>query len=102
MPVAAPSANLSGRPSPTTWQAVYEDLNGRLVDCILKGQATEIGLESTVVDCTVEVPILLRAGAVTLEELQRVVPATIVMSDNDCEPAVARDCVISITNHSRM
>jgi L-threonylcarbamoyladenylate synthase len=85
-PVAAPSANLSGRPSPTTWQAVYEDLNGR-VDCILKGEATDIGLESTVVDCTGEVPILLRAGAVTLEELQRVVPATLVVSDKSSEPA---------------
>jgi L-threonylcarbamoyladenylate synthase len=48
-PVVAPSANLSGRPSPTTWQAVYEDLNGR-IDCILQGEPTEIGLESTVVD----------------------------------------------------
>ncbi len=49
-PLVAPSANLSGRPSPTTWQAVDEDLNGR-IDCILKGKTTEIGLESTVVDC---------------------------------------------------
>ncbi len=50
-PIAAPSANLSGRPSPTTWEAVLEDLDGR-IDCILKGESTEIGLESTVVDCT--------------------------------------------------
>jgi L-threonylcarbamoyladenylate synthase len=74
-PVAAPSANLSGKPSPTTWQAVYEDLNNR-IDCILQGEATEIGLESTVVDCTSEIPLVLRAGAVTLEELQAVVPET--------------------------
>src|SRR5205085_2464416 len=47
MPLVAPSANLSGRPSPTTWQAVLEDLDGR-IDCILQGDATEIGLESTV------------------------------------------------------
>ena len=52
-PVVAPSANLSGKPSPTTWQAVFEDLNGR-IDCILQGETTEIGLESTVVDCTSE------------------------------------------------
>lgn len=71
-PVVAPSANISGRPSPTTWQAVYEDLNGR-ADCVLKGEATEIGLESTVVDCTGKVPLLLRAGAVSLEELRHVV-----------------------------
>jgi L-threonylcarbamoyladenylate synthase len=72
-PVVAPSANISGRPSPTTWQAVYEDLNGR-IDCVLKGEATEIGLESTVVDCTGEVPLLLRTGAVSLEDLRRAVP----------------------------
>lgn len=72
-PVVAPSANLSGRPSPTTWQAVYEDLNGR-IDCILQGEATEIGLESTVVDCTGERPVILRQGSVSLEDLQAVVP----------------------------
>ncbi|MGI8787323.1 MAG: L-threonylcarbamoyladenylate synthase [Pyrinomonadaceae bacterium] len=74
-PVVAPSANLSGRPSPTTWQAVYEDLNNR-IDCILQGAATKIGLESTVVDCTASVPLVLRAGAITLENLQAVVPET--------------------------
>lgn len=74
VPIVAPSANLSGRPSPTTWQAVYEDLNGR-IDCILRGEPTEIGLESTVVDCTTEVPVLLRLGSVSLERLQHVVPS---------------------------
>ena len=72
-PVGAPSANVSGRPSPTTWQAVAEDLDGR-IDCILQGGDTEIGLESTVVDCTGEVPILLRTGAVSLEQLRAIVP----------------------------
>jgi L-threonylcarbamoyladenylate synthase len=74
-PVAAPSANLSGRPSPTTWKAVFEDLDGR-IDCILKGDAAEIGLESTVVDCTGDTPVLLRPGAISLEDLKRVVPTT--------------------------
>ncbi|MGI8639442.1 MAG: L-threonylcarbamoyladenylate synthase [Pyrinomonadaceae bacterium] len=74
-PVAAPSANLSGKPSPTTWQAVFEDLNGK-IDCILKGEATEIGLESTVLDCTSEIPLVLRSGAITLEQLQKVEPKT--------------------------
>jgi L-threonylcarbamoyladenylate synthase len=73
VPVVAPSANLSGRPSPTTWEAVAEDLDGR-IDCILRGEATEIGLESTVVDCTGAVPLLLRKGSVSLADLQRVVP----------------------------
>jgi L-threonylcarbamoyladenylate synthase len=73
VPVVAPSANLSGRPSPTTWQAVRADLGGR-ISCILKGDRTKIGLESTVVDCSAETPVILRAGAVTLEELSEVIP----------------------------
>lgn len=74
-PLVAPSANLSGRPSPTDWRAVYEDLNGR-IDCILQGESTEIGLESTVVDCTSEIPVILRSGAIGLEELRKVIPET--------------------------
>lgn len=73
VPLVAPSANLSGRPSPTTWQAVKADLDGRIA-CILQGDQTEVGLESTVVDCTGVVPIVLRAGAITLEQLQAVIP----------------------------
>ncbi len=71
--VAAPSANLSGRPSPTTWQTVQEDLDGR-IDCILQDDATEIGLESTVVDCSTAIPLLLRKGAIPLERLRKFVP----------------------------
>ncbi len=74
-PVAAPSANLSGKPSPTNWQAVYEDLNGK-IDCILQSEMTEIGLESTVVDCTSEKPLILRTGAISLEQLQKIIPET--------------------------
>ncbi len=77
--VVAPSANLSGRPSPTTWEAVLEDLDGR-IDCILQGEPTEIGLESTVVDCTGDVPVLLRTGAVSLDALRAVVSETRVVS----------------------
>lgn len=82
VPVVAPSANLSGRPSPTTWQAVFEDLDGR-IDCILKGEATEIGLESTVVDCTGDVPVLLRQGAISLDQLCAVVPTTEAAGEGD-------------------
>ena len=74
-PVVAPSANLSGKPSPTNWRAVFEDLDSR-IDCILQGEATEIGLESTVVDCTSNVPLVLRSGAITLEDLCEIVPET--------------------------
>ncbi|HMB93239.1 MAG TPA: L-threonylcarbamoyladenylate synthase, partial [Rhodothermales bacterium] len=73
-PVAAPSANRSGRPSPTTWQAVQADLDGR-IGCILQGDQSEVGLESTVVDCTQEVPTVLRTGVITLEQLRDVLPA---------------------------
>ncbi|MFN0123071.1 MAG: L-threonylcarbamoyladenylate synthase [Blastocatellia bacterium] len=75
VPVAAPSANLSGKPSPTTWQAVAADLTGR-ISCILQGDQTEVGLESTVVDCTATTPVILREGAVTLEQLREIVPET--------------------------
>ncbi|MBS4029083.1 MAG: threonylcarbamoyl-AMP synthase [Ignavibacteriales bacterium] len=75
VPIVAPSANLSGKPSPTTWQTVEEDLHGR-ISCILKGKQTEVGLESTVVDCTKKFPIVLRTGAITLEQLQSVIPTT--------------------------
>lgn len=75
VPLVAPSANLSGRPSPTTWQAVRDDLNGRIA-CILKGNPTKVGLESTVVDCTGAKPVILRAGGVTLEQLREIVPET--------------------------
>ncbi len=75
MPVAAPSANISGRPSPTTWEAVYDDLDGR-IDCILQSEATVIGLESTVVDCTSGDPVVLRSGAVSIESLREIVSST--------------------------
>lgn len=72
-PVVAPSANRSGRPSPTTWEAVHEDLGGRIA-CILRGERTKAGLESTVIDCTEDVPIVLRPGSVSDEQLRQVVP----------------------------
>lgn len=75
VPVAAPSANLSGKPSCTTWQSVVEDLDGR-IDGVLVGPVPKIGVESTVVDCTSDAPILLRPGGISLEQLQEVVPET--------------------------
>ena len=83
-PVVAPSANLSGKPSPTMWQAVFEDLQGR-IDCILQGEMPEIGLESTVVDCTSETPLILRSGAVSLEELREIIPETQIYQINESE-----------------
>jgi L-threonylcarbamoyladenylate synthase len=68
-PVPAPSANRSGRPSPTTWEAVQHDLRGR-IDCILQGGRTEAGVESTVVDCTTQPVEVLRPGAISVEALR--------------------------------
>lgn len=70
-PVAAPSANLSGKPSPTCGEDVVTDLFGR-VSVIIMGEDASIGLESTVVDMTAEEPVVLRPGGVTLEAIQAV------------------------------
>jgi len=70
-PIAAPSANLAGKPSPTTAQHVFEDLNGR-IDAVLDSGATNIGVESTVVDISAEPPMVLRPGGTTFEALKKV------------------------------
>lgn len=72
LPIAAPSANRSGRPSPTTAHHVWEDLNGRIA-AIVDGGPTGIGVESTVLDCTLEIPQILRPGGVTKEQLVSVI-----------------------------
>ena len=69
--VAAPSANVSGRPSPTEGKYVYEDMNGR-IEMILDGGLVGIGLESTIVDLTEEIPVILRPGYITEEMLLKV------------------------------
>jgi L-threonylcarbamoyladenylate synthase len=74
LPIAAPSANLFSRPSPTTAAHVRDDLNGR-IDMILDGGPTTVGIESTVIDLTRDPPEVLRPGAVTLEALRSIVPA---------------------------
>ncbi len=70
-PIAAPSANISGRPSPTDAETCYFDLQGK-VPMILDGGPTEVGLESTVLDLTSKIPTILRPGAITLEMLEEV------------------------------
>jgi len=70
-PIAAPSANTSGKPSPTEVSHVIDDLMGK-VDMIIDGGSTYIGLESTVVDMTTEIPMILRPGGVTIEEIIKV------------------------------
>ena len=70
--IVAPSANLSGRPSPTTAQHVHDDLNGR-IDYILDAGATRIGVESTVLDITLTPPAILRKGGLSKEAIEAVV-----------------------------
>ncbi len=77
VPIAAPSANTFTRPSATTARHVLEDLNGR-VDIVLDGGPTTIGLESTVLDLTVEPAVILRPGGVILAEVRTVLPNAIL------------------------
>ena len=70
-PIAGPSANLSGRPSPTEASHVFEDLGGR-IEGILEDGAVGIGVESTIVDLSENCPTLLRPGAITIEDLEEV------------------------------
>ncbi len=86
VPIAAPSANRFGRPSPTTAQHVWEDLNGR-IDLILDGGPTPIGVESTVLDMTQDPPMVLRPGGVTLEELRAVLGDVRILSSSASEEA---------------
>ncbi len=88
VPVAAPSANLSGRPSPTTARHVWQDMNGR-INMILDGGPVGIGLESTIVDVSGPVPVLLRPGAITLEMLRDTVGKVEVEVPPLCPPGGA-------------
>ncbi len=70
--VAAPSANISGRPSPTQAEHVIEDLDGR-IDMVIDGGHVGIGLESTIIDVSAECPVILRPGFVTQEKLEQII-----------------------------
>ena len=79
-PIAAPSANSSGKPSPTRAKDVYQDLNGK-IPIILDGGSCKFGIESTVVDCSEENPVILRPGYYTYEDLKKIIP-TISLDDS--------------------
>ncbi|MGM7721863.1 L-threonylcarbamoyladenylate synthase [uncultured Metabacillus sp.] len=72
VPIAAPSANRSGKPSPTQASHVYHDLNGK-ISGIVDGGATGVGVESTVLDCSTAVPTILRPGGITKEQLEAII-----------------------------
>lgn len=71
VPVAAPSANLSGKPSPTKAKHVIADMMGR-IDAIINGENCDVGVESTIIDFTGDTPTILRPGGITLEDLEAV------------------------------
>ena len=83
VPVAAPSGNTSGRPSPTTAQHMLEDMDGK-IDAIVDGGPCAVGVESTIIDLTCQPPRLLRPGGITLEQLRA------VLGEVEVDPAVTR------------
>lgn len=78
VPIAAPSANISGKPSGTSFKHVLDDFNGKIAG-IIKSKRCEIGLESTVIDLTTKTPILLRPGGFNFEELKAALPNLILI-----------------------
>jgi L-threonylcarbamoyladenylate synthase len=80
VPICAPSANISGKPSATLFEHVLEDFNGK-VDIIIDGGKSEVGLESTVVDVTKEVPVILRPGMITKAMIKGITKEVIMNSE---------------------
>jgi L-threonylcarbamoyladenylate synthase len=76
-PIAAPSANISGRPSPTKADHVISDLSGR-IDAVIDGGAVRVGVESTVLDMTTDIPVLLRPGGVSIDQIREYVGEVLV------------------------
>ena len=91
VPVAAPSANISGKPSTTTAQHVLHDHDGR-IDAVVDGGPCRVGLESTIVDLTGDRPRLLRPGGVTPEELQEVLGDLVI--DKAVTAQIDKDAVV--------
>ena len=85
VPIAAPSANRSGKPSPTTAQHVYKDMDGR-IPMIIDGGPCDVGLESTVLDCCSEVPCILRPGGVTKAMLEDVLGMEVTVAGSVLRP----------------
>jgi L-threonylcarbamoyladenylate synthase len=88
VPIAAPSANLFSRPSPTSAEHVLQDLDGR-IDIVIDGGPTHVGVESTVLDISGAVPTILRPGAVTVDMLREVVPSVRTRSITELDVHVA-------------
>lgn len=88
VPIAAPSANLSGKPSPTVARHVICDLDGR-VDAIIAGGDCNVGVESTIIDLSGEAPVILRPGGITYKQIKKILPKTVI--DSHILKSVAAD-----------
>ncbi len=87
VPIAAPSANISGKPSPTTFEHVEEDMKGRAAG-IIRGEDCRVGVESTVIDMSGDVPTILRPGGISAEQLRGIIGEVRISSEigNDGVP----------------
>lgn len=99
LPIAAPSANISGKPSPTMAEHVIDDMKGK-VDMILCGNKCRIGLESTILDLSGEKPVILRPGGVTLEELESILGPVLVNRGNVGEKEVPKAPGMKYTHYA--
>ncbi len=84
VPVTAPSANTSSRPSPTNWQTVREDMDGK-IDAVLCGEQCDVGIESTVLDLSGSEPLVLRPGIVTPQQIEKVLGKSVRVVTNPAE-----------------
>lgn len=94
VPLAGPSANLSGHPSPTAASHVYDDLHDK-IDAVIQGENCRVGIESTVVDMTEALPVILRPGVITAEELEKVLGKKV-----EIDPAILQKPHVSKDNGS--
>lgn len=92
VPLAAPSANLSGSPSPTSAKYVYNDLKGK-IPVIIDGGECQVGLESTVITLATEIPTLLRPGGITVEQLEAVIGK--INIDKGVTQMLSKDTVVA-------
>jgi L-threonylcarbamoyladenylate synthase len=99
VPIAAPSANSSGKPSPTTAQHVIDDLNGK-IDMIVDGGACIIGVESTVLDMTQEPPVILRPGGISREQIEGVIGAVNMAVDDEGKLDLSKSPGMKYTHYS--
>ncbi|MBN6205850.1 threonylcarbamoyl-AMP synthase [Ralstonia pickettii] len=86
LPIAAPSANISGKPSPTAANHVFEDLQGKIAG-LVDGGLTGVGLESTVISCRADDVVILRPGGITREQIEKIVPVAAIVNEDNAKPA---------------